>query len=311
LIPPQSARNKWIELAVDVDNEAVESVVELFSRFGYNEGVVIEEPFVQDLDGDNLAVDPSRPFTVRTFIAATSFNGSIRGELEKTLWHLGQLRFVGRLLIQPRAEDDWANAWKAHFVPVRVGDRTVIRPPWHDYTALPGEIVVTLDPGMAFGTGTHPSTQICLRQIERHIFPGSSVLDVGTGSGVLAIAAALLGASTVDAYDIEPVAVRQARENVELNGVSHVVSVGKSDMKDDDAPPGLYDLVFANIIARILVELSVSIATAAKPGGVVILGGIIESRESLVIDCYRGAGLSLMDRERVGDWVGQVWKKPV
>ncbi|HET7094131.1 MAG TPA: 50S ribosomal protein L11 methyltransferase, partial [Thermomicrobiales bacterium] len=203
----------WLELAVECDSEAVEPVSELFAHHGYNNGVVVEEAFTQDEDGDNLAVDPTRPVTVRTFLAEADAAPDTIATIRQALWHLGRMRFVGELRVTRRREEDWANAWKAHFSAHRIGRRVTVRAPWHDYAPQPAEIVVELDPGMAFGTGLHPSTRLTMLALEAALRPGDSVLDVGAGSGILSIAAALLGASRVDGVDIEPVAVRSAREN--------------------------------------------------------------------------------------------------
>ncbi|HKG25652.1 MAG TPA: 50S ribosomal protein L11 methyltransferase [Thermomicrobiales bacterium] len=301
---------EWLELAVEVDHEAVESVTELFARYGFNEGVVVEEPFTQDPDGDNLTVDLSRPVTVRTFVAAADAPSSILEEITTALWHLGRMRPIGELKVESRREEDWANAWKEHYRPVRAGRRVVVRPPWQDYAAVEGDVVVVLDPGMAFGTGTHPTTRLCLTALEDWIEAGDTVFDVGTGSGILAIAAALLGASHVDAVDIEPVAVRQAAENLDRNDVTGCVRIAEGSADAAASPGGAYDLVLANIIARILIEIATDLVAAVKPGGTLILSGIIEPKEAGVLETFRGLGLELRGREQMEDWVAQVWTRP-
>jgi ribosomal protein L11 methyltransferase len=298
---------QWIEIAVEVDHEAVEPVVELFSRYGYNHGVAIEEPFTQDPDGDNLAVDPSRPVSVRTFLPAGSFSPETRDEIEHALWYLGQIRPVGTLAVSTHQEEDWENAWKQHFTPVRASSRVVIRPPWHDHDPSQDDVVVILDPGMAFGTGTHPTTRLCLELIEDYMASGSRVLDAGTGTGVLAIAARLLGSGQVDALDIDPVAVRQAATNVELNGESSGVRVWE-DSLEVSPNRGHYDVVIANIISRILIDVHPAIVESMKPEGILLLSGIIDTKEQLVTDCYLQSGLEMIDRRQMGDWIAHVWK---
>ncbi|HEY7036740.1 MAG TPA: 50S ribosomal protein L11 methyltransferase [Thermomicrobiales bacterium] len=302
---------EWLELAVEVDHEAVEPVTELFARYGFNQGVVIEEPFTQDPDGDNVAVDLSRPVTVRTFVAAADAPDSILDDIKQALWHLGRMRPVGELTAAVRREEDWANAWKEHYRPVRVGRRVVVRPPWQEYAHAEGDVVVVLDPGMAFGTGTHPTTRLCLTALEDELAPGDSVFDVGTGSGILAIAAALLGASHVDGVDVEPVSVRQAAENVERNGVGDRVRIAAGSADAAGGFGGTYDLVLANIIARILVEISSDLVAAVKPGGTLILSGIIEPKEPEVVTAFRALGFEMRRREQMEDWVAQVWGGPV
>ncbi|TXG86534.1 MAG: 50S ribosomal protein L11 methyltransferase [Thermomicrobiales bacterium] len=304
-----SARGVWIELSVEVDHEAVEPVVELFSRYGYNEGVVIEEPFTQDRDGDNVRVDITRPFRIRTFIPQESFDATALDAMRNGIWHLGQLRGTGDLTVETRNEEDWANAWKAHYKPVRVGTRVVVRPPWQTYEPSPDDVVVLLDPGMAFGTGTHPTTQIALRLLETLELSGRTVFDVGTGSGIIAIAAAKLGASRVDGVDIDSVSVRQAQANIDLNSVRDAVSIWQSAMDHSQSPTSAYDVVVANIIARVLVDISERIAASVREMGTLVLSGIIDSKEQSVIDCYTRLGYEMMERQQIEDWIGHIWRR--
>lgn len=307
----QAKETTWLELAVEVDHEAVEPVTELFARYGYNEGVAIEEPFTQDGDGDNLAVDYTRPVWVRTFVAAVDVKPEVLDEIRNALWHLGRMRSVGELQVSERQEEDWANAWKEHYRPLRAGHKVVIAPPWHDYTPeSDDEVVVILDPGMAFGTGTHPSSRLCLMGLEESIKPGDTVLDVGTGSGILAIAAAKLGARAIDAVDIEPVAVRSTKENAERNGVLDLIRVAEGSVAPDGPFVGPYDIVLANIISRVLIELSHGLAKSVKPGGTLVLAGIIEGRELLVRETFEPRGFQLIHRQQIEDWVGLTYRAP-
>jgi ribosomal protein L11 methyltransferase len=301
---------RWLELAVTCDGEAVEPVSELFASHGFNQGVAIEEAFTQDPDGDNFAVDPRQPVVVRTFLNATDVAPETIEEIRQALWYLGRLRSISDLRVTERQEEDWANAWKAHYSVHRVGRRVLVKAPWHDYQPAADEIVVELDPGMAFGTGLHPSTQLAMIGIEDELKPGDRLLDVGTGSGVLATAAALLGAGSVDGVDIEPVAVRSARENADRNGVGTVVRIEQGSVGDKEPFQGEYDLVVANIIARILIELASSLAKAVRPGGTLILGGIIDVKEAEVREKFNEVGLRLVRREECEDWVSLVLRRP-
>jgi ribosomal protein L11 methyltransferase len=306
----EATASRWLELAVTCDSEAVEPVSELFASHGFNQGVVVEEAFTQDPDGDNFAVDPTRPVVVRTFLNAADVAPETIEEIRRALWHLGRLRSISDLQVTEREEEDWANAWKAHYSVHRVGRRVLVKAPWHDYDPAPDEIVVELDPGMAFGTGLHPSTQLAMIAIEDELRPRDRVLDVGTGSGVLAIAAAILGASAVNGVDIEPVAVRSARENAERNGVGAVVRIEQGSVGDGQPFQSEYDLVVANIIARILIELAPGLAKAVRAGGTLILGGIIDVKVAAVRSAFDGVGLMLVRREEREDWVSLVWSKP-
>jgi ribosomal protein L11 methyltransferase len=301
---------EWIELAVSCDAEAVEPISELFARYGFNQGVAIEGPFTQDPDGDNFAVDPTGPVTVRTFLHSADIAPGTIEIIRESLWHLGRLRAVGALEINERAEEDWANAWKAHYSVHRVGRRVLVRAPWHEYTAAAGEVVIELDPGMAFGTVLHPSTRLSMRALEDALQPGDRVLDVGIGSGILATGAALLGASSVDGVDVEPVAVRSARENAERNGVGAVIRVESGSVGEGEPFQGDYDVVVANIIARVLIELSPALARAVRPGGSLILGGIIDVKEQAVQDAFAAQELTLVGREMSEDWVVLAYRKP-
>lgn len=301
----------WLELAVEVDHEAIEPVTELFASYGYNEGVVIEEPFTQEGDGDNLAVDMGRPVMVRTFVAGADVGPGTLDRIRNALWHLGQMRAIGELTVTERHEEDWANAWKEHFRPLLAGRNVVIRPPWFEYEPTGGQIVIVLDPGMAFGTGTHPSSRLCVMALESAVRAGDSVLDVGTGSGILAIAAAKLGATRVDAVEIEPVAVRCARENADRNAVGGVVHVEIGSVGLGEPFTGRYDVVVANIISRVLIELSKGLRAAVRPGGMLLLSGVIASRESYVRETFEPAGFVLEHREQIEDWVGLTYRNPI
>src|SRR5215213_3983782 len=269
----------WLELSVDVETEAVESVSELLAQYGYNGGVVVDQPIITGADGPEYSFDTSRPVTVRTYLPLDERAEETRQRIEQALWHFGQMRAVGPLSVRPLEEEDWANAWKQHYTIQRLGARTVIVPSWLEYVPQPGDIVLRLDPGMAFGTGLHPTTQLCIEFIEQYVTPGMPVLDLGCGSGILAIAAARLGA-TVLALDTDPIAVSATRENVERNDVAGQVRVAEGSLGSgaalehwlypttDDRPPTTadesharwsvvgsqwsFDLIVANIIARVL-----------------------------------------------------------
>lgn len=301
----------WLELSVDVDPEAVEPVSELFARLGYNGGVVVEQPVTppEEEPADwaataNPEIDPTRPISVRTYLPNDAEAQARRQQIEEALWHLGRLRSVGPLRVNERKEEDWANAWKAYYGVQRVGKRTVIKPSWLEYAPKVGDVVLDLDPGMAFGTGLHPTTRLCLMALEEHVQSGMNILDLGAGSGILAIAAARLGGpdTHVIALDTDRVAVDATRQNVERNGLMPQISVGQGSVlaARETAP---YDLIVANILASVIIELSRPLAGLLKPGAVLISSGIFIERGGSVVDALVQAGLPVRETRREGDWL--------
>ncbi|MBC8104230.1 MAG: 50S ribosomal protein L11 methyltransferase [Cytophagales bacterium] len=197
------------------------------------------------------------------------------------------------------AEEDWADAWKQYFKPQRISDRFVVKPTWEPFPASSSDLVIEIDPGMAFGTGLHATTRLCLRALEKQVLPGFTVADVGTGSGILAIGAALLGASAVEATDIDPLAVRIARENVAVNHAGDRITV-----REAAAPPaGTFQVVVANILADVILAMASALFVATEPGGVLIVSGIIESRAGDVQRGLVAAGYALLQTDTEGEWV--------
>lgn len=295
--------NRWIELSVAADAESVEAVSELLSRYGYNNGVVIEEPYRQDEDGENFEVDPTRPVVVRTFLPEDDNLAAQRAAIEQGLWHLQQIGQVGSLSEQVRLEEDWENAWKQHFHVLRIGHHFVIRPTWCEHVPRPGDLVIDLDPGMAFGTGSHPSTEMCLLFMEEIDFEGRSVMDAGAGSGILSVAAMLRGARSVDAIEIDPYAAKALAANIELNAMQHDVTVIVGPVGSEAPADTRYDIVIANIIARILVENVEALTSHVAEGGTLLASGIIEDREQDVLDAFGRFGFSPVARRQSKDWL--------
>jgi ribosomal protein L11 methyltransferase len=301
----------WLELSVEVDPEAVEPVSELFARYGYNGGVVVEQmltaPQEDQASWDELAhpeIDPTRPVIVRTYLPNDAGAAVKRRQLEQALWHLGQMRQVGPLRVEEREEEDWANAWKQYYGVLRVGERLVVKPSWLEYSPREGDVVLDLDPGMAFGTGLHPTTRLCLRALEEHVRPGTHALDLGTGSGILAIAAAKLGGpeAHVVALDTDGVAVEAALQNVERNNLASQIEVGQGSTTAArrHAP---YDLGVANILASVIIELAGPLRDLLKPGGALISSGIFVDRGDRVAEALEKAGLPVRERKQEGDWL--------
>jgi ribosomal protein L11 methyltransferase len=297
----------WLEVSVEVDGEAAEAVSEVLNRYGRG-GVVIEHLLARG-PGAHERVDELR---VKAYLPAG--DPDLRRAVEEALWHLGQLYPIPDPTFTLLAEADWAEAWKAHYGVLHVGRRTVIVPRWQEYIPAEDERVVTLDPGMAFGTGTHPTTRLCLAALEEAIRPGMDVLDLGTGSGVLAIAAARQGAASVLALDIDDLAVAAARGNVAINGVEYVVHVERGSLdvvlSSTDAERRRYDLILVNILARVICDLmGQGLAAVLKPGGVLIGSGIIDTQEPEVQAALRKAGIAVTGRHVERDWVTLVGRK--
>ena len=294
----------WLELSVEADSEAVEAVSELMSRHAYGHGVAVYEHYRQDPDGDNLTPDPTRPVTVVAYLPAGDESTRQMERIEEGLWHLRQIGNVGPVMQSERPEEDWANAWKEHFHVLRIGKRFVIRPTWREYDPLPGDLVIDLDPGMAFGTGHHPTTELCLRWMESDSLPvaGNRLLDVGAGSGILSIAAILLGAETVDAIEIDDVAARALKENLDMNGVGDRVNVAVGDFGKVDVVDRTYELVIANIISSVLMKLAKPLAQSVAPGGKLLLSGVIDRHLEQVRATFGSEGLTILEERQQGDW---------
>jgi len=197
-------------------------------------------------------------------------------------------------------DEDWAESWKSQYKPFRLGKHIVIRPGWEAYEAQEGDKVVTIDPGMAFGTGTHETTGMCVSLVEEYVKPGMNVMDVGTGTGILAIAAAHMGAKPVLASDIDPMAVRVAKENIEINGFSDVIEAKVGNLLE--VAEGKADVVIANIIADVIIMIAADVREVVKPGGVFICSGIARERENEVIDAIVKAGYGKLDKRNQGEW---------
>jgi ribosomal protein L11 methyltransferase len=308
----------WLEITLAVDEEAAEAVSEVLSRYAPN-GVAIEQR-ARDLSarsgrGDEAGFDwsPDGPLestvVVRAYLPVDSEVEAKQRQIAEGLWHLRQIVPMPEPTLREVQPGDWENAWKEHYHVLRVGPRFVIRPSWREHAPQPGDVVIELDPGMAFGTGLHPTTQMCLQAIERHMPAGARVIDLGTGSGILAIAAARLGAASALALDVDPVAVEAARENARRNRVEHVVRIEAGSLAAAQAQPA-FDFALVNILAKTIVQLcEAGLAEIVRPGGVIVLAGLIESQESEVREALARAGLTVFDRIQDKDWVGLVcWR---
>ena len=211
--------------------------------------------------------------------------------------------------IEGLKEEDWANAWRAYYKPLHIGDKLVVVPAWQKYDAADGEITVKMDPGMAFGTGTHETTRLCAAMVEKHMPKGARVLDIGTGSGILSLFALKLGAASANAYDIDPVAVRVAKDNALTNEVDNFYCDVSDLLASVDILQGQYDFAMANIVADILVRMSENVADYLKPGAEIVCSGIIEGRTDDVTEAMISHGFTLVDEDSENDWKVLVFRK--
>ncbi|HOB90461.1 MAG: 50S ribosomal protein L11 methyltransferase [Bacillota bacterium] len=209
---------------------------------------------------------------------------------------------VAQIGLELMDDSEWQDEWKRGFQPLRLSERITVVPAWEQVTRRPGEIVVRLDPGMAFGTGSHPTTVMCARMLERSVRPGCRVLDLGTGSGVLAILSAFLGSAQVTAVDIDAVAVEKAMQNVELNELTDVVAVRQGDLVE--GIEGSYDVVVANIVADVIIRLLPDVNRVLAPDGKLIVSGIIEERKDECLGAALAEGLEVVEVHKDGEWVG-------
>ncbi len=292
---------QWIEVRVRAEREAAEAVSAVLAEQAWGGGVAIDEEITPSADGDGFTYNLDQPVVVKCYLPVDDQAGQRIELMRRALDHLSFLRPIEPLTVRHVADEDWANAWKEHYHVLHIGRRLVIAPTWRDYRPQAGDLVIRLDPGMAFGTGLHPTTRLCLERLEDIVQPGMSVLDVGTGSGILALAAARLGAGEVLAVETDPVAVSAAEQNIALNALSHVITVQHGSLPLTHARQ--FDVVVANIIARVIAELASPLAAALKPGGVLVASGIIAEREQMAADALREAGLQPARRDVDGDWL--------
>lgn len=297
----------WCEIEVKVPAEYGEVVAEFFQEEGAG-GVVFDDPGIleerQFQDDEYLGKEFAIPqhFGVRSYLPVDDRLGDRLTRIKRRLFDA--LGLTVEFGLKQVKEEDWAEAWKRYFKPERIG-KIVIKPSWEDYTPDGNETVIELDPGMAFGTGTHPTTRLCLQLLQDQISPQTVMLDVGTGSGILALAGAKLGAQKVCAMDIDPVAVRVAVENIRRNRLEKIIEVYEGNLLDRPLD-SKFNLVVANIITNAIVELVPQLEKVLMPGGTFIASGIIAERLPEVMECLTKQGFVDVKQIFEEGWVGLV-----
>jgi ribosomal protein L11 methyltransferase len=301
---------QWLESKVVFESKsraiAFELIGDAFFDIGLK-GIVQNDPDLEPNEGwgDDALKPAETPSVVGYFADNDQLSSNCR-KLEQALrWIQQSIDLQYQIIYLRLDEDAWAHSWKAFFHPVKVSQRIVVKPTWEDYSANPGEVVVEIDPGMAFGTGTHPTTMLCLQLIEKYLTPGQSLLDVGTGSGILMVAAAKLGAVHAAGIDIDDVSVSIARNNLESNRIDsarYEVSVGDLSTVSDCQ----FDLVVANILSKVILDLLDEIRLVLKPSGMFICSGIIQPKKDLVLQKMKSVNMNILEVAIYEDWVAIV-----
>ncbi len=303
----------WIAAKVIFDSrnasQTAELVADVFDTLGIS-GVVVDDPLLEPVEGwgSDAVPLPVKP-AVTGYLPGDARCERLRLELEQAMSGLAA-RHPLQYVIEYRKIDEqaWAESWKAFFKPQPITPRLVVKPTWCDHVPGPGQQVIELDPGMAFGTGTHPTTAMCVQLLEQHLRPGCALLDVGTGSGILLIAAAKLGAGRLTGVDLDPMAVAVARANLVQNGIAsnryellcgHLI----------EAVSGTYDIVVANILADIVIELLNEVAAVLKPGGLFICSGIIHAQREMIDRAMTDQGFDKVTVTQLGEWLAFVGEK--
>jgi len=300
---------RWLEVSMTVDGELAEAVSDVLGRYVSN-GVVVESA-VRYNDAEDEGT-PYGPVRIYGYMAIDEHIEETRQRLLESLYYLGRIRALPEPEFRAIEDEDWMASWKQHYKPIAIGQRLIVVPVWielQDNTRIP----VRIDPSMAFGTGTHPTTQLCLELVEKYVLPGQPVIDVGCGSGILSIAAVKVGASHALAVDIDNASVRSTRENAEANAVSDSIETGLGSV--DEVRNGQFTLrrapvVLANILAPVIIRLfDAGLAELLSTPGTMVLSGILVEQAPAVVDAAEAQGLRFIEQIQQGDWVAIALEK--
>lgn len=311
-------KDQWLQVSIRTTHEATEAVADLLREAGARNGVEIEDPLLleqlrKSATWELCDIPPQTDVEVVTVTAYYPKNEMLSARLDRIEeglkaieGRIGPFRF-GPTLFREVSEKDWANQWKQYFHTTKIGKHIVIKPSWETYTPQDGEKIIALDPGMAFGTGTHATTSMCIERLQELVTPQSDVFDVGTGSGILAMTAALMGARSVHAVDIDEKAVEIARENIARNHLSDAIDVQAGNLLD--GTEGQADLIVANIIADIIIALLPEVVAKLRPHGTFLASGVIAERFADVRDAAAAKGLAVTDVQRRAGWTAITFRK--
>lgn len=308
---------KWCEISIQTSHEAVELIAEIFRDLGAS-GVVIEDPelvndYITSGKWDYTDIPIAKETEVVVEKAYLPVNGELEGRIQtlqqeiKALESRGVNTAPAVLTTAELQDEDWSDTWKQYFHTEKPGERVVIKPTWEEYEPKDDEVVIELDPGAAFGTGTHATTSMCIRQLEKLVKPGMTVFDVGTGSGILSIISAKLGAKNIQAVDYDDSVLKIVKENLEQNNVEDIISVAQSDLMQN--VHGKAELVIANIIADIIIRLFDQLDEHLKQGGTLLTSGIIEDRIEDVLAAAEKHGYGVVERLENKGWACITFKR--
>ncbi len=308
---------KWCEISIQTSHEAVELIAEIFRDLGAS-GVVIEDPelvndYITSGKWDYTDIPIAKETEVVVEKAYLPVNGELEGRIQtlqqeiKALESRGVNTTPAVLTTAELQDEDWSDTWKQYFHTEKPGERVVIKPTWEEYEPQDDEVVIELDPGAAFGTGTHATTSMCIRQLEKLVKPGMTVFDVGTGSGILSIISAKLGATNIQAVDYDDSVLKIVEENLEQNNVQDIISVAQSDLMQN--VHGKAELVIANIIADIIIRLFDQLDEHLEQGGTLLTSGIIEDRIEDVLSAAEKHGYGVVERLENKGWACITFKR--
>lgn len=308
---------KWCEISIQTSHEAVELIAEIFRDLGAS-GVVIEDPelvndYITSGKWDYTDIPIAKETEVVVEKAYLPVNGELEGRIQtlqqeiKALESRGVNTAPAVLTTAELQDEDWSDTWKQYFHTEKPGERVVIKPTWEEYAPKDDEVVIELDPGAAFGTGTHATTSMCIRQLEKLVKPGMTVFDVGTGSGILSIISAKLGAKNIQAVDYDDSVLKIVEENLEQNNVQDIISVAQSDLMQN--VHGKAELVIANIIADIIIRLFDQLGEHLEQGGTLLTSGIIEDRIKDVLAAAEAHGYGVVERLENKGWACITFKR--